>query len=67
MLSKGRDDEKGTMLQRRGLDELNTQGNYQKYQEKKRTRRKQLFISGLQPDTPRPTMFLAQHKYIEIP
>ena len=24
------------------------------------------FISGLQPDTPRPTMFLAQHKYIEI-
>ena len=25
------------------------------------------FISGLQLDTPRPTMFLAQHKYIEIP
>ena len=32
MLSKGKDDEKGTMLQRRGLVGWNTQGNYKKYQ-----------------------------------
>ena len=32
VLSKGRDDEKGTMLQRRGLDGWNTQGNNKKYQ-----------------------------------
>ena len=32
VLSKGTDDEKGTMLQRRGLDWWNTQGNYKKYQ-----------------------------------
>ena len=32
VLSKGRDDEKGTMLQRRGLHGWNTQGNYKKYQ-----------------------------------
>ena len=32
VLSKGRDGEKGTMLQRRGLDGWSTQGNYKKYQ-----------------------------------
>ena len=32
VLSKGKDDEKGTMLQRRGLVGWNTQGNYKKYQ-----------------------------------
>ena len=32
VLSKGRDDEKGMMLQRRGLDGWNTQGNNKKYQ-----------------------------------
>ena len=32
VVSKGRDDEKGTMLQRRGLDRWNTEGNYKKYQ-----------------------------------
>ena len=25
------------------------------------------FIPGLQPATPKPAMFLAQHQYIEIP
>ena len=33
VLSKGRDDEKGTILQRRGLDGSNTRGNYKKYQD----------------------------------
>ena len=33
VLSKGRNDEKGTILQRRGLDGSNTRGNYKKYQD----------------------------------
>ena len=32
VLSKGRDDEKGTTFQWRGLDGRNTQGNYKNYQ-----------------------------------
>ena len=32
VISKGRDDEKGTMLQQRELDGWNTQGNFKKYQ-----------------------------------